>query len=90
MEYHSGPIGTPRRRDIIGIMYRCLFTPPRVKFPVQWRPIITFWRTRKMKAPFVDPRLCFMPYPRYDILTASDPIVGDDSEDIEGENEQNG
>ena len=43
-----------------------------------------------MKAPFVDPRLCFMPYPRYDILTASDPIVGDDSEDIEGENEQNG
>lgn len=40
-----------------------------------------------MKAPFVDPRLCFMPYPPYDILTTSDPIVGDDTEEIEDEDE---
>ena len=52
-----------------------------VNYPAHRRLIITFWRTRKMKAPFVDPRLCFMPYPRYDIIVCSG---GDNEEQEEG------
>lgn len=33
-----------------------------------------------MKAPFVDPRLCFMPYPRYDIIVCSDEYTETDGD----------